>query len=71
MSKDLRQLAKQAQKRGWDVILTKKNHMKFTRPGHRTLFTSGTPSKPSTVSNFKAELQRAEREAQTNELQYS
>lgn len=63
VNKELDRIVRQAKKRGWEVSLTRKNHRKLYHPKAGTIFTSGTPSKPSVVANFRAELARVERKA--------
>lgn len=57
--KELRKVAAKAKKQGWEVELTKKNHLRFTSPDGEVVGNSGTPSDYRGQKNFLADLKRA------------
>lgn len=58
ISQDSRRVVEYARKLGFSVTRTKR-HLKFTRPGSRTVFFSRTPSDLRACRNVKSELRRA------------
>lgn len=55
-----RDWAKAARKQGWKIARTRHNHLAWTPPGGRTVFTPGTPSSCAGGSlRVKAKLRRA------------
>lgn len=56
----VRRLIEQALSMGWDVERTRSNHLKFTKPGRRTWFTSGTPSDHRSMLAARSKLRKAE-----------
>lgn len=65
--KEVNQLMTWATDRGWKVSRTAKGHIRFDRPGHPVAFTSGTPSDHRTIKNTKAQILRAERQAESSD----
>jgi len=57
----LRQLVTFAIAHGWSVSRTQGGHIKFTKPGLGSIYTSSTASDYRTGLNAKARLRRAER----------
>lgn len=57
----LRQLVEFAEANGWTVSRTRGGHIRFTKPGLGSIFTSSTASDYRTGLNAKARLRRAER----------
>lgn len=62
----LRKLIDYALREGWSVRRTPKGHLKFTRPGHASIYTGTTASDYRSCLNARAELRRAMRQAQQN-----
>jgi len=62
-SKAVRPVLELAQELGYQVSRTKGGHLRFGKPGHRTVFSSSTPSDWRTQRNIIAELRRNERMA--------
>lgn len=62
--KDTLELIKEAEGRGWACTMTRSGHYKLTRPGHDTVFLSGTASDHRSVLNERANIKRAERKAE-------
>lgn len=54
-----RDIAKYAEQQGFLVSTTRRGHLKFSRPGCRTVFTSGSPSDVRVLKNTKAEIRRS------------
>lgn len=65
-SKETRALIAWAVGRGWtlDPRPTGSGHRRLTRPGHRMVIIPSTPSDHRSLKNSKAQILRAEREAQ-------
>ncbi|WP_163557532.1 type II toxin-antitoxin system HicA family toxin [Halomonas sp. NO4] len=59
-SKRVKPLIDYAHRHGFEVSMTRKNHLKFRRPGYPTIFTSSTPSDNRTVKNTLSQLRRAQ-----------
>lgn len=62
--KRLRDLIEFAVGEGWRVKRTSGGHLKFTKPGHTSIYTSSTASDHRASLNARAELRRATRQAQ-------
>lgn len=58
---DLRQLVDFAKANGWTVSRTRGGHIRFTKPGLGSIYTSSTPSDYRAGLNAKAQLRRAQR----------
>lgn len=52
---------------GFSVRLTKRSHLRFSRPGYPPVFTGGSPSDRRAVLNAKATLRRVLRTQQSEE----
>ncbi|EOX6785727.1 type II toxin-antitoxin system HicA family toxin [Pseudomonas aeruginosa] len=63
--KRLRTLIEFALGEGWHVKRTPGGHLKFTKPGYASIYTSSTASDHRAALNAKAQIRRAEREART------
>ena len=61
MHHDTRELMKWAKARGWVVDLTQGGHLRFERPGCRTVFGSKTPGDWRAIHKIKSKLKAAER----------
>lgn len=61
--KRLRALIEFALDEGWRVVRTPGGHLKFTKPGYASIFTSSTASDHRAGLNARAQLRRAERQA--------
>jgi hypothetical protein len=46
---------------GFQAEFTKKSHIKFTKPGRKPVFTSGTPSDPRALKNAESNLRKSDR----------
>lgn len=46
---------------GFEAAFTKKSHIKFTKPGRKPVFTSGSPSDHRTLMNAESNLRKSER----------
>ena len=62
-SKCLKEVIEYANASGWAVSKTKCQHLRFTKQGRATVFTSGTPSDARVAKNAIAKLRRQDREA--------
>jgi hypothetical protein len=62
-SKCLKGVIEFAVANGWVVGKTKCQHLRFTKDGRATVFTSGTPSDARVAKNAIAKLRRQDREA--------
>ena len=60
----LRALIEFAQREGWRVVRTSGGHLKFTNPGCTSIYTSATASDHRADRNARAQLRRADRQAQ-------
>ena len=49
---------------GWHVVRTPGGHLKFTKPGCAAIYTSSTASDHRASLNARAQLRRADRQAQ-------
>lgn len=58
---DLKRLVSFAQSADWAVQQTRKLHLKFTKPGRRPVFTSGTPGDRRAWLNAKSQLSQADK----------
>src|SRR3546814_8801088 len=68
----LRALIEVALGEGWRVVRTSGGHLKFTKPGCASIYTSSTASDHRADRNARAQLRRADRqrsEEHTSELQ--
>ncbi|TVO63277.1 hypothetical protein [Denitromonas ohlonensis] len=63
--KRLRALIDFALDEGWRVVRTHGGHLKFTKPGCASIYTSSTASDHRAGLNARAQLRRADRQAQT------
>lgn len=64
--KRLRALIDFALSEGWRVVRTQGGHLKFTKPGCASIYTSSTASDHRADRNARAQLRRADRQAQEN-----
>lgn len=62
--KRLRALIDFALGEGWRVVRTHGGHLKFTKPGCASIYTSSTASDHRAGLNARAQLRRADRQAQ-------
>jgi len=62
--KRLRALIDFALGEGWHVVRTPGGHLKFTKPGCAAIYTSSTASDHRADLNARAQLRRADRQAQ-------
>lgn len=62
-SKCLKEVIAFAIANGWDVSKTQCQHLRFTKEGRETVFTSGTPSDARVAKNAIAKLRRKDRGA--------
>lgn len=62
----LRALIEFALGEGWRVVRTSGGHLKFTKQGCASIYTSSTPSDHRADRNARAQLRRADRQAQEN-----
>jgi predicted RNA binding protein YcfA (HicA-like mRNA interferase family) len=62
-SKCLKEVIEYANANGWTVSKTTGQHLRFTKKGCATVFTSGTPSDARVGKNAIAKLRRQDREA--------
>ena len=60
----LRALIEFAQGEGWRVVRTSGGHLKFTKPGCTAIDTSATASDQRADRKARAQLRRADRQAQ-------
>ncbi|HFH4260712.1 hypothetical protein [Pseudomonas aeruginosa] len=51
---------------GWRVVRTSGGHLKFTKQGCASIYTSSTASDHRADRNARAQLRRADRQAQEN-----
>ena len=69
--KQLRALIEFAVSEGWHVKRTRGGHLKFTKTGCAAIYTSSTASDYRANRNAKAQLRRANRDAQGSPTQAS
>ena len=62
--KRLRELIEFALREGWRVVRTPGGHLRFTKPGCASIYTSSTASDHRAGLNARAQLRRADRQAQ-------
>lgn len=62
--KRLRALIEFALGEGWHVLRTRGGHLKFTKSGYAAIYTSSTASDYRAGLNARAQLRRADRQAQ-------
>ena len=62
--KRLRTLIEFALGEGWKVVRTRGGHLLFTKPGCAPIYTSSTASDHRAERNARAQLPRADRQAQ-------
>lgn len=65
--KRLRALIEFALGEGWTVVRTRGGHLLFTKQGCASIYTSSTASDHRAERNVRAELRRADRQAQASE----
>ena len=65
--KRLRALIEFALGEGWKVMRTRGGHLLFTKPGCAPIYTSSTASDHRAERNARAQLPRADRQAQAAE----
>ena len=56
-----KRLLSYAEQLGFEAQFTKKSHIKFTKPGRRSVYTSGSPSDHRTLLNAESNLRKSER----------
>lgn len=56
-----RRLISYAESLGFEASLTKKTHLKFTKSGCKTVYSSGTPGDQRTLKNAESNLRKSER----------
>ena len=61
----LRALIEFALGEGWRVVRTSGGHLKFTKPGSASIYTSSTASDHRAALNARAQIHRAERETRS------
>lgn len=66
--KRLRALIKFALAEGWEVVRTRGGHLLFTKHGCAPIYTSSTASDHRAERNARAQIRRADRQAQVTEL---
>jgi hypothetical protein len=54
----LRDVLEHAHKQGWNVCVSRNNHLKVVSPEGRKFFCSSTPSDPRAALNFRAMLRK-------------
>lgn len=57
--KSLRPAAQFAEAHGFKIEMTAKNHLRYKKPGHRTVYSGGTVSDHRAVRNIIAELTKS------------
>ena len=62
----LRALIEFAESEGWRVVRTSGGHLEFTKQGCASIYTSSTASDNRADRNARAQLRRADRQAQEN-----
>ncbi len=62
--KRLRALIQFAMREGWKVVRTRGGHLLFTKQGCAPIYTSSTASDHRAERNARAQLRRADRQAQ-------
>lgn len=67
--KRLRTLIEFALAEGWQVVRTPGGHLKFTKHGCASIYTSSTASDHRAGLNARAQLRRAERQAQPEDAE--
>ncbi|VFR32296.1 FIG034647: hypothetical protein in PFGI-1-like cluster [plant metagenome] len=65
--KRLRGLIEFAIAEGWHVVRTPGGHLKFTKPGYASIYTSSTASDHRAGLNARAQLRRAGRQGASDE----
>jgi hypothetical protein len=55
----MRRLVRLAERQGWTVTMTHRNHLKFRSPGGELVHTGMTPSDHGAILNTAAELRHA------------
>jgi predicted RNA binding protein YcfA (HicA-like mRNA interferase family) len=58
---ELKQLVRQAEVAGWQVLRTRSGHWRLTHPSGAIVFAPSTPSCSRSVRNLAADLRRVER----------
>lgn len=61
MSKDFREIRREAERQGWDAVQTRSGHWRFVPPDTTKpiVHTSGTPSDRRSLDNFIAQMRRS------------
>ena len=57
-NKDLQQLANKAMKQGWEITVSKSNHLRWTSPDGRNFTSSKTPSDYRVIKYVKQYLRK-------------
>jgi hypothetical protein len=57
-NKDMAVLMRQAERQGWEITLTGKNHYKWMHPLNGLFFSSSTPSDKQAVNQVRRDLTR-------------
>jgi hypothetical protein len=57
-SKEIRELAKEATRRGWSVETLGSGHIRFAKPGRKPLVTGPTSTDWRTIRNLRAAIER-------------
>ena len=60
--KEIRDLAKDATRRGWSVETLGSGHIRFTKPGRKPLVTGPTSTDWRTIKNMRAAIEREQDE---------
>lgn len=68
LKKKLHDLACFAIGQGWSVSRTNGGHIRFTKAGCATIFTSSSPSDHRAEHNARAQLRRADRQPNSRDL---
>ncbi len=61
---DVKRLTCFAETMGWAIGQTRGLHIKFTKPGRRAVFTSGTPGDRRAWLNARSQLIQADKQAE-------
>lgn len=68
--KRLRPLIEFALAEGWEVMRTPGGHLKFTKPGFASIYTSSTSSDHRSERNARSQLRRADRNGQSLQMNW-
>jgi hypothetical protein len=58
MTKEVKELIREAKAAGWKVTLTRNSHLKFVSPDGHVLHSGGTPGDWRAQRNLRAQLRR-------------